>query len=653
MYCKTPYSSENADYVVEREGEDEIPVAVPSIKVLKPGSLYDSVRNQGESCEIENSSHSQGTSRVATAGTSAKESVQVDRPVRGELDSTISVEYQEEHEEIAQQEESGQIGELRDEHLRERDTDLTEAVAREVSSEQNPSPSGGAPSIVRPVVREAEKASGSKRSGGARALLGGVMPRQRLALMKRTGVCASISGLPAGKRVRWASQLESHERGRRAVEPCDSCISDTRGVSVSMTLSDVVFAVRPSIEDAPVGSRVQTINKVFNSARSNERVTLPQSGTVVSGSRACHGRKQVKWEGSCEPTEVAVEMLEYGSTKGVNVCVYAPAPAFGNSTGNAGWEFEHMAEVLGLPCVSEPFGILITNERLCASVADASEVIVPVEEYPSSTWEALVSKEWREWMEAVRSEHEGWVALGVFKIVNRCDMEPGAVCVDVTEVFEKKHDGRFKLRTALRGDQMRKDIDYQNTFSATVAADSIRLFFCLAAQLGKLVKSLDVKQAYLQADQNIPLYAFLPSYIDLVDLNEEQLLKVRREMLALMERQGKGAIKRLAKSKRRASQRVMKILKAVYGDPAAGHEFGQLLVGILTSKMGYTRSKVDRCIYFKTKGVCKGNGEWYTEYVMVLTWTDDLPYFGTDAMVESFEAEIVKHVPEKVPTCVS
>ena len=174
------------------------------------------------------------------------------------------------------------------------------------------------------------------------------------------------------------------------------------------------------------------------------------------------------------------------------------------------------------------------------------------------------------------------------------------------------------------------------------------MFFCLVAQLGKLVKSLDVKHAYLQADQNIPLYAFLSSYRDLVDLNDEQLLKVRREMLALIERQGKGA-----KTKRRASQRVMKILKAVYGDPAAGHEFGQLLVGILTSKMGYTRSKVDRCIYFKTKGVCKGNGEWYTEYVMVLTWTDDLPYFGTDAMVESFEAEIVKHVPEKVPTCVS
>ena len=194
MYCKTPYSSENADYVVESEGEDEIPVAVPSIKVLKPGSLYDSVRNQGESCEIENSSHSQGTSRVATAGTSAKESVQM-RSVRGELDSTKSVEYQEEHEEIAQQEESGQIGELRDEHLRERDTDLTEAVAREVSSEQNPSPSGGAPSVERPVVREAEKASDSKRSGGARTSLGGVVPRQRLALMKRAGVCVSTSGL--------------------------------------------------------------------------------------------------------------------------------------------------------------------------------------------------------------------------------------------------------------------------------------------------------------------------------------------------------------------------------------------------------------------------------------------------------------------------
>ena len=179
VYCKTPYSSENADYVVESEGEDEIPVAVPSIKVWKPGSLYDSVRNQGESCEREKSSRSQDTSRFATAGTSVNDNVQV-RPVRDELDSAVSVQFQVEHEEIAQQEESGQIGELRDEHLRERDTDLTEAVAREVSSEQNPSPSGGAPSEVRPrVTREAVKASDSKRSGGARVSLGGVVPQRR------------------------------------------------------------------------------------------------------------------------------------------------------------------------------------------------------------------------------------------------------------------------------------------------------------------------------------------------------------------------------------------------------------------------------------------------------------------------------------------
>ena len=275
VYCKTPYSGENADYVVVSEGEDEIPVAVPSIKVLKPGSLYDSVSNQGESRE--SSSRSQGTSRFETAGTSARDSVHV-RHAGDELDSAVSVEFLEEHEEIAQQEESGQIGELRDEHKRERDTDLTEAVAREVSSEQNPSPSGGAPSVVRPeVVREAVKASGSKRSGGARASLGGVMSQQRLALMKRAGVCMQAKdAMPAGKRVRFATPLESHGRyGRRAVVPSDSCISDARGVSVSMTLSEAVFAVRPSIEDAPVGSRVQTIIR--------EGISAPQ---VFDGARA-------------------------------------------------------------------------------------------------------------------------------------------------------------------------------------------------------------------------------------------------------------------------------------------------------------------------------------------------------------------------------
>ena len=48
-YCKTPCDNSEVrrDWVVGEEGGGEIPVSVPSVKALRPGSLYDSTCDQG------------------------------------------------------------------------------------------------------------------------------------------------------------------------------------------------------------------------------------------------------------------------------------------------------------------------------------------------------------------------------------------------------------------------------------------------------------------------------------------------------------------------------------------------------------------------------------------------------------------------------
>ena len=59
----------------------------------------------------------------------------------------------------------------------------------------------------------------------------------------------------------------------------------------------------------------------------------------------------------------------------------------------------------------------------------------------------------------------------------------------------------FKARIVARGDMQRKGIDYDETFSLTVRAATVRIFMALVALLGwtHLLKQGDVPAAFLQA----------------------------------------------------------------------------------------------------------------------------------------------------------
>ena len=405
----------------------------------------------------------------------------------------------------------------------------------------------------------------------------------------------------------------------------------TSDCAVPMTLSrEFTMAVRPPVGYAPVGSRVVS------------RGNRTRKGTVVSGGTMSRtGVRMVKWDDSRKPTRVYTNRMMYNPESLPMAGVEIP-PLELTSLGEVskpGASYASMALALGLPVTASPFGVLAAVERQSVDSTDVS-----ARDDPKSCLEVLVRSDWREWMGAVKKEHDGWVSNGVYTVVRKRDMEPDSVCVDVREVYTVKRDGTYKLRTALRGDQMRKDKDYSLTFSATVTADSVRFFFSLATCLGKQVHSADVKQAYLQAMQRETLYASLPSYMDLVDLSWEQLAEVRRELLLVKDQYGMKAVRKMARQQRRQSPRVLKLIKSVYGSPSAGREWGLLLIETLTQRMGFKRSRVDGCVYWKVSGkqtqlVEQGGPScyWYEEYIVLLTWTDDIPYFGTPRMCKWFK----------------
>jgi hypothetical protein len=228
------------------------------------------------------------------------------------------------------------------------------------------------------------------------------------------------------------------------------------------------------------------------------------------------------------------------------------------------------------------------------------------------------------------------------------------------------------------GNLLTPNKDYYQTFSGTVTADTIRFFFSLATAMRQTVYQADARNAYLQSDeQQIPIYCYKPTYWDYVHMTIEELMKVRVQMLKLYEAGGLSAVKNLAKTAN-TSDNILLLTKPLYGIPSAGHSWATTLIRKLTGpELQMKRSCVDGCCYYKTNNALKTesgpyknnlyrkvpdkqgiannvnlasairqphrlDAVWATEYVMMLTWTDDFPYFGTTKMRKWFEVEIAK-----------
>ncbi len=61
-------------------------------------------------------------------------------------------------------------------------------------------------------------------------------------------------------------------------------------------------------------------------------------------------------------------------------------------------------------------------------------------------WQALVSPQWREWVNAVKAEIESWDLFEAAEEVSFDDMERGATIIPLGELFTVKRTGKHKFR---------------------------------------------------------------------------------------------------------------------------------------------------------------------------------------------------------------
>jgi hypothetical protein len=101
----------------------------------------------------------------------------------------------------------------------------------------------------------------------------------------------------------------------------------------------------------------------------------------------------------------------------------------------------------------------------------------------------------------------------------------------------------------------------------------------------------------------------------------------------------------MKKERRWKPKKVLELKSSTYGIPDAGQAFAMFMQGLHIKKCGLTQCEVDPAIYFKIDEQAVGNkakGE-VKDFLIAITWVDDVRYFGTEAFVKEYEDNVTKN----------
>jgi hypothetical protein len=268
--------------------------------------------------------------------------------------------------------------------------------------------------------------------------------------------------------------------------------------------------------------------------------------------------------------------------------------------------------------------------------------------HPRDFYEALVRPDWREWVQAVKDEMESWTAFQACEEVDYRAIEKGASVIPLGELFTIKRTGKFKFRQIALGNLLKEGKDYAETFASTISGDGIRWFCAIAASCGKPIHGWDAKTGYLQTEQRIPIYAYLPSHHGYSSLSFEDLAQLRSQLIKLLLKDGLAGVKKFSsnmrKERRIRPKTVLKLNRSIYGVPDAGQSFAMFMQSLHLKKCGMVQSEMDPCIYYQIIQRDNVVGDKIepilVEFLIAITWVDDVRYFGTQRLVKEYEKVI-------------
>ncbi len=157
----------------------------------------------------------------------------------------------------------------------------------------------------------------------------------------------------------------------------------------------------------------------------------------------------------------------------------------------------------------------------------------------------------------------------------------------------------------------------------------------------KEIRGWDATTGYLQTQQRVNVYAYLPSHSGYSDLSSEALASFRMQ-LKMMEKEGgiksvKDLARKMKRERRERPQTVLKLNKSVYGIPDAGQFFSKFMQAL---HIKHCQMEMDPCVFYK---IIEDNDGKVKSYLIVITWVDDCRFFGTDDLVKAYEETISKN----------
>ena len=238
---------------------------------------------------------------------------------------------------------------------------------------------------------------------------------------------------------------------------------------------------------------------------------------------------------------------------------------------------------------------------------------------PRTAAEARASPEWPQWRAAMVEELKKHEQYATFEVLPASAPLPDRLLGSRWVFALKRGVGgeilRFKARLVMQGFRQLPGVDFRETSTPVLEADTLRSMLALGTRYNMELDVVDVEVAFLHSPLEEPLFA--------------------RPMPAMDEL-----------SSAYVGVRALRLRKAIYGLKQAGHNWHVTLAAFF-QEAGFHRSAADPCLFLRRLSPAEEAGSG-PQYIAVGVYVDDMLIMAPSvAVVAAFKAQLAERFPVK------